>query len=135
MKEILFETDAYQISYEENYKLLTLIWKRYINSNELKDAYYKIIETIKTKGVKLYLADNRLEGTVHPDDRKWVETEVIPTAVKNGLKFVATILDANVFQKYYLSKLKDTSQNSGMSGFKIFGNYDEGRKWILEQEI
>ncbi len=133
MKEILYDTDIAQIYFEQENKLLTLVWKRYLVSGEYRDVFSRVLEFIQQKDVQKFLADTRLEGTIHPEDRKWLETDVVPAAVKAGLKYSATILDANVFKKYYLSQIKNTSEKSGMNAFQIFDDYDKGRQWLLDQ--
>lgn len=135
MEQTLFQSNVAKIFYEEDKNLITLIWKSIATSAEYRESFLKVLAYIEKDKIPKFLSDTSLEGTVHPNDRKWLETEVIPKAVKAGLKYTATILDPNVFKKYYLSQLKDSSENSGMSGFQIFGNYDEGRKWILKQKI
>jgi len=135
MEQTLFESNVVKIFYEEDKNLITLIWKSIASSTEYKESFLKVLAYIEKDKIPKFLSDTSMAGTVHPDDRKWLETEVVPKAVKGGLKYTATILDANVFKKFYLSQLKDSSQSSGMSGFQIFGNYSKGRKWILEQKI
>lgn len=135
MKNLLFESKIAKIFYEEDLNLITLVWGGISNSVEYRDTFLKVLDYIEKNTIPKLLSDTSLSGTTHPDDRKWLETYVIPKAVKGGLKYTATILDPNVFKKYYLTQLKDSSEKSGMSGFQIFGSYDEGRKWILDQQI
>ena len=93
------------------------------------------LDTILKYNAALFLSDTSKEGVIAPEDRKWLEEEIIPVAIKNGLKYAATIMDKNLFKKYYLKKIKEASQQFGMMSLRIFDDYEEGRKWLLSQEV
>ena len=134
MGEIIFDTDVAKAFFEAEYNLVTLVWKKIVSSAEYRETFSRVADYIIGNKTPKFLADTRLQGIIHPNDRKWLEREIIPKAVKAGLKFTATVLDKNIFKKYYLSTLKDVSESSGMNFFRLFDNYDQGRQWILEQK-
>jgi len=131
--QILFEKDYATITYEADLKLLTLSWKRFVSSQEYRIAFSAVLKSIEEKRIPLFLADTRKQGIISPTDRKWLESEMIPPALKVGLKYVATLLNKDIFKKYYLSKIKEHSENSGMSAFEMFDDYDKARAWLLSK--
>jgi hypothetical protein len=134
MEIVLFEKDFSKIIYEEEQKLLSQIWLRPVTSAEYRESFSKVLEIIQEKKVPLFLSDTSMEGIISPEDRQWLEQEMIPKAVVAGLKYSATILNPDAFKKYYLKKIKSKSEESGMK-FRIFGDREEGRKWLLSQKI
>ncbi len=134
MEEIILDTDFVKITYDTEAKLLIQRWKRIVTSEEYRKAFQVSLEAVSKYNIPLFLSDTSKEGVISPEDRKWLEEVIIPKAVKNGLKYSATIMDKDLYKKYYLSKLKNASEESGMR-FRIFDNYDEGLKWLLSQEI
>ena len=134
MEEIILDTDFVKITYDTEAKLLIQRWKRIVTSEEYRKAFQVSLEAVSKYNIPLFLSDTSKEGVISPEDRKWLEEVIIPKAVKNGLKYSATIMDKDLYKKYYLSKIKNASEESGMR-FRIFDNYDEGLKWLLSQEI
>ncbi len=132
MEEIILDTDFVKIIYNPDTKLLVQRWKRVITSEEYRKGFQTSLDTVIKYNIPLFLSDTTQEGIVAPDDRKWLEEVVIPQAVKNGLKYSATIMDKDLFKKYYLGKIKNASEQTGMR-FRIFDDYDEGLKWLLSQ--
>lgn len=133
MKEILFDNNVAEFIYEPENSLLSLRWKKYANSIEYRDIFTKSLGFIIQFKITKFLADICLEGTVNPDDRKWLETEIIPKTIEAGLKFNAIILNKDIFKKYYLSHIKDSSTKTGILEIKHFEDYEQGYKWIISQ--
>ncbi len=134
MEEIILDTDFVKITYDTEAKILIQRWKRIVTSEEYRKAFQASLDAVSKYNIPLFLSDTSKEGVISPEDRKWLEEVIIPQAVKNGLKYSATIMDKDLYKKYYLSKLKNASEESGMR-FRIFDDYDEGLKWLLSQEI
>jgi len=135
MKDIIFDSKCAQIYYEHDNKLLVIIWKRVVLSDEYKQAFSIVLDAVKKYNAPLFLSDTRLQGAIGPDDRIWLETEMIPQALSAGLKYSATVLPKDAFKKYYLTKIKDQSKKSGMTGFELFEDFDEARMWLLSDDI
>ncbi len=135
MNEIIFETDFAKIVYYPNDKLLELIWKRIITSSEYKEGFKIILNTIQERDIAFLLTDTSKQGVISPEDRQWLETEMIPPAIKAGLKYSATVLDKNIFKQIYMSKIVDASKKTGMEAFKLFDDIEKAREWLLSQKI
>ncbi len=134
MEEIILDTDFVKITYKPDAKLLVQRWKRVITSEEYRKGFQTSLDTVIKYNIPLFLSDTTKEGIISPEDRKWLEEEVIPKAVQNGLKYSATIMNKDLLKKYYLSKLKNASEQSGMR-FRIFDDYDEGIQWLLSHNV
>ncbi len=134
MEIVLFDKDFSQITYDEAHKLLSQIWKRPVTSAEYRESFSKVLEIIQEKKVPLFLSDTSMQGIISPEDRMWLEQDMIPDAVKAGLQYSATILNPDTFKKYYLQKIKSKSEEAGIK-FRIFGDRQEGIDWLLSREI
>ncbi len=135
MEEKIYKSDYAEIIYEKENNLVTLTWKGFVTSEQYREVFGKVKDVIVEKRVARFLANTTDEGPITPQDRKWLETEIVPITVKAGLQYSATIMSKDVFKKYYLSQIKNSSEKSGMSGFRIFDDLEEGRKWLLSTDI
>lgn len=80
--EILFDKEYCIITYEKDKNLISLVWKRIISSEEYRRGFEVLKNIILEKQIKRLLTDSRNQGIISPDDRKWLETKVIPVAIK-----------------------------------------------------
>ena len=133
--EILLDNDYAVVTFEKELNLIILAWKKFVNDVEYRNTFELVKEKVIEFAIPYFLSDTRKQGKISPVDRKWLETEIIPPAIKGGLKFSATVLEKNAFKNYYLSKLKAHSTKTGMSAFEMFDDYDKAREWLLSQGI
>lgn len=71
-----------------------------------------------------FLSDTRDQGIVNPENRKWFEKEMVPTAIKAGLKRVAVITNGNAFKRYYLIMILSAVNKLNVP-FRIFSEEQE----------
>ncbi|MBN2892113.1 MAG: hypothetical protein JXL97_09615 [Bacteroidales bacterium] len=135
MKEVLLDKEFAEVYYESDLNVITVIWRSIVDSKQYKETFEIILKGIGKYDIPLFLSDTRKQGVVDPKDRKWLETEIIPAALKAGLKYTATVLSKDIFKKYYLNKLKDESKKAGMAGFGIFDDFDEAKDWLMKNKI
>jgi hypothetical protein len=130
---IIFEADYADVIFHENDFVVEIKWKKV---NKMSIEEYKNALTLaldyqeKHSGkVKFYLSDIRDQGILSPDYRKWFQEEAVPQALKNGLLAGAVIFEGNVFKKYYLNNIMNTTKKFGLP-FKFFGSKQEAIEWF-----
>jgi hypothetical protein len=133
MKEILENTDYAEISYDPVLKLGKIIWKRKTQTEEYRKAFTTLLEFSKNNEVDNFLSDIRNQGVVSPENRKWFEKEMLPKAIKSGLKRAGSVFDGNVFKKYYMNLLIKVSNKFGMP-LKLFNTEEEALEWFKSFE-
>lgn len=133
MKEVLVDTDYAEISYDPELKLGKIAWKRKTQTEEYRTAFNTILDFSKKNEVDNFLSDIRKQGVVSPENRKWFENEMLPNAVKAGLKRAGSIFDCNVFKKYYINLLIKVSNKFGLP-LKLFNTEEEAIAWFKSFE-
>lgn len=133
MKEVLVDTDYAEISYDPELKLGKIAWKRKTQTEEYRTAFNTILDFSKKNEVDNFLSDIRKQGVVSPENRKWFENEMLPNAVKAGLKRAGSIFDGNVFKKYYINLLIKVSNKFGLP-LKLFNTEEEAIAWFKSFE-
>jgi len=130
MEQIIYNEDCAKIIYEPELNLLTQSWKREINSEEYRRVFLTSYFTVKEFKIARFISDITKEGFVAPEDRTWLEEELIPKAFKEGLKAAAIVYDPKRYKNYYSQKIMTASKSVGMK-FKIFNEHQNAREWIL----
>ncbi len=132
MQEIIFDKDFAVIKLDKELSLMELEWKRIISSSEYREGFRCVLENIENNSIARIITDSRKQGIIAPEDRIWLETEMIPKAIKGGLRYIATVMSENVFKKYYLNQIVKQSTKSGIE-MELFDNYNNAKNWILSK--
>ncbi len=133
MKEIIKDTDFAEISYDPDLKMGMIVWKRKTETEEYREGFMTLLEYSKEHPVDNFLSDIRKQGVVAPENRKWFEKEMLPKAIKAGLKRAGSIFDGNVFKKYYMNMIIKVSNKFGMP-LKLFNSEEEAIEWFKSSE-
>ena len=130
----ILNNEYIELSYDKQSEIITLIWKEVVTSEEYRKAFSVILDAVIENKIPRYLADTSNQGEISPIDRKWLETEIIPKAIKGGLKYIATVLKKDAFKKYYLSKVQKKSTSEGIA-FEMFDDIDKAKEWLLSKSV
>ena len=130
----LQDNDFATVQFVEEYKLVQTIWKK--DSSKMTFEDYKNTFEVgldfqkeNKEKIKFYLSDIRSQGVMPPEYRKWIQTEGIPKAKENGVSYGAVVFDGNVFQKYYLNNIMNSTKKLGMK-FKFVSQYEDAIEWF-----
>ncbi len=127
----LHETEKALMRYNEDTNAIELIWKGQYDADTYKMMFTKGVEYLKEFKATAWLSDIRKEGVVGAASSKWLKEEVIPHAIKNGLKKIAVILDEDVFKKFYVESLDKSMETKMM---QYFDSMESAKKWLKEVE-
>ena len=130
MKNVLYNNEFAEVSYETDLNLGKIIWKKKPTFEAYQSAFLTLIEHSKEKQkVESVMTDTRNQGVVSPEFRKWLVSECLPLAVKLGLKRVAVVFDGGVFKQYYLNMILKVINKFG-APMKLFKTDEEALNWI-----
>lgn len=76
-----------------------------------------------------FLSDIRNEGPVSYNNLVWIKKEIIPQAIKSGIKKIALVFDGDFFSKLYADSIKTALNESGIL-IDYFKNEIEAVNWI-----
>jgi hypothetical protein len=130
--ETIFENDYFILTYEREFKILTITWKdKKLTLEEYQRPFKTALDFMNKNPVSNYISDIRNQGIVSPEFRKWLEQEAMPAAAKAGLKRVVGVANVNVFKQYYINNVFNSAKRFGIP-FKMFHNIDEAKAWFRE---
>jgi len=127
---IIFESEYADVKFENELELVIITWKnRSLTFDEYKKPFLAAFEFQRKTNVENYIADIREQKLISPAFRQWFQAEALPIGIKQGLKRGAIVLDANVFKKYYINNILNTSKKFGIP-LKLFNTNEEAKLWF-----
>ncbi|MEA3316997.1 MAG: hypothetical protein U9R54_03475 [Bacteroidota bacterium] len=129
MRKLISETDYADVLHDSSVKIGIIIWKRKTSLEEYKNAFIKLLSYAENHPADFFMSDITKQSVVSPEGRKWFETDMLPKAIKLGLKKAATITDGNVFKKYYVNMIIKSTNKFGLP-LKLFGTEEEAINWF-----
>ena len=132
---VLQDNEFSKVYFDSDLQAGVIDWKDMkLTSVEYRSAFEKIIEYTKGKNIFInYLADTRVQSVVSPEDRKWFQENIIPEAIKHGLKRGAVVISGNAFKKYYMNMIIRGSKMFPIE-IKMFDNMEKAKKWLKSFE-
>ncbi len=131
MEKLIFENEKVKISYHSDLNNIAIVWKQLHDADTYRFVYEQAYNAmVENKATSLF-SDIRKQGVVSPANTKWLQETLIPKAVKDGLKKVAVLMDADVFKKYYMSNIAKSLKKEG-SFTKYFDNQEDAISWLKE---
>jgi hypothetical protein len=130
MHQTLFESDTISLNFHKTERLLELIWKRNPSSPEFREIYTSALQFAQNHKISFFLSDMRNEGLIDLENLKWLETEIIPSAIKIGVKRIAMVSEDTFYSTLYAEILKKKLEKSTIH-VRIMADKSEAMAWIL----
>jgi len=122
------------IRHHEEEKIIEIKWKKG-DKNITLEEYQSVIKFALNfkkdypEAVKYYLSDIREQNILSPNYRKWFQEIALPEALDLKLEAACVIFDGNIFKKYYLNNIMNSTKKFGMP-FKFFNTEIEAFDWF-----
>ncbi|MEJ1241511.1 ATP-binding protein [Chryseolinea sp. T2] len=91
-RQILYQEAHAEIFYDAKINVTGVVWLRPVSSEEYRSVFRKCLEFVRTYNTPNYLSDMTRQGNIDHDDQRWMMESIMPHAIKNGLKRIATVL-------------------------------------------
>lgn len=116
------------VSYDASIPGLSVVWRGYATSTQLRFVHERILELLEEHGVAKILVDNSGLPTVHTDDQKWIIESWMPRAKAAGLRVSAAKEPVSYFGRLAINTLHSATP-AGMIA-RSFDQLDEARRWL-----
>lgn len=118
------------VSYEAEFSEIKLIWKNVtMTFDDYKKVFNTALEAQQQYKPVHFLSDVREQKILPPHFRKWFQEVAIPKAREQGLQRAAVVFSGNVFKKYYLNNIFNTTKTFGIE-LKFFNEVEPAEKWF-----
>ena len=129
MPTTIFEAAYAKVTFEPDKKMLVLIWHGNPARDEYKKPFQAMLDFGKSTQVDSMLSDITDQGIISPENRKWFEKEMMPEAVKAGLKRGAIVTNGNAFKLYYINLILSAVGKFPIAT-KLFNCREDAFKWL-----
>ncbi len=129
----IFDNNFAYSTYDKDYKLLTITWKdKSFTYDQYKAVFIEALDYHLKTGVDIdnFLSDIRNQKVVPPHFRKWFQEVAIKRAISQGLKHAGVVMSGNVFKKYYINHIFNTTKTFGLP-LKAFSSVDKAKEWFM----
>jgi len=127
--KVLLDHEKALLQYNEKTNSIELIWKKFHDEQTYRQMFTRGLEYQIKHKASGWLSDIRNEGVVSPRNSEWLQNEILPKAVANGLKKIAVVMQKDVFKEFYVSNIKKKAGNDMM---KYFGNTEDANAWLVQ---
>lgn len=127
--KLLIEHDKADLRYNEETNAIELIWKKIHDVETYKMMFTKGLEYIKEYKATGWLSDIRKEGVVGPSTSEWMQQEILPEAISEGLRKIAIVMEPDVFKEFYVNNIKE---KAGTDSMKYFDSTESAIAWLKE---
>lgn len=103
---VIYDQPIAKVVYLPESNTIYCIWRKGTSAEQYRDVFYHILEKFREYGAVTYLSDIRHQGIVGTESRKWLEGEIIPEAIKAGMRHIYVITSEDAFKKFYLDRVK-----------------------------
>jgi signal transduction histidine kinase len=132
-KQIFHESDAVQLYYDGNLKVTVIQWKRPVSSEEYRETFKVVLDSLKIYKTPGWVSDVRKQGVVSAEDQQWLVQTVGTEALRNGLKRIAVIGFKDPLRTDYYERIKIATSENG-ADMKIFNSMEEALEWMQSYE-
>jgi len=124
----LMENPICALGIDETVPCVTVLWKRYATSTQVRFIYENILHLLQSRQLKGVLGDNTALPTIHAEDQRWISENWFPRAQAAGLK-----AGASKRPRSYLGKLAvDAVQTGAPASLELrsFDELEDARDWL-----
>ena len=124
-----FKADYAQINYDAKSNAIVFIWLIPPSFAEFRESMEKIIEAEQHFKTGKLIVDTNQQGTIHPDNQKWVTTEWSERAIKKGHTHAAIIMPKDIFAIMSIEDMM-AQVNGIIVGY--FDNMEDAIEWTKQ---
>ena len=135
-RQLLYQESHAEIFFDASINATGVIWKETVTSEQYRSVFKKCLEFVLAYNTPNYISDITHQGPVDKDDQRWMFEEILPFAIRNGLKKIAAVRAdvANPLVKEYLKGINENLGNLG-AAHMAFATLEDAVEWIrLENE-
>jgi len=113
-------------------RLITLKWTGYAPSDAFRSILELAQETVRTMGLKRWLADLRQMDAILRQDEHWTVTEWYPRMATSGLKRMAILTSSDYFNQMSVDRIITASSPAVPFTTSFFDDVEKAKTWLME---
>lgn len=132
--ENVFSSDLISIEYDAEINVVVMNWKpTYVKTDLYREALNKGLALVQEKGADKWLANLKQMKLISREDENWANDIWFPKALKSSIKWMATVVSDDVFNKIAVQKIMSKDQLTGLNIAK-FNSKEDAIEWLKSQK-
>lgn len=133
-RQILYKQPHAEIFYDARINSSGVVWNGPVTSEQYRVVFHKCLDLVKAYNTPNYITDLSRQGPIEREDQRWMFSQILPEAARNGLARVAAVRpDAtDELVQEYLTGINQTLEKLGIWQ-QFFLTMEEAVAWIEEQ--
>ena len=133
-RQALYQEAHAEIFYDAKINATGVIWLRPVSSEEYRSVFRKCLDFVKTYNTPNYLSDMTRQGSIGQEDQQWMMESIMPHAIKNGLKRIATVLGdtREPLVREYNLRLNERLEAMGAE-YQFFASNEDAYEWLRQE--
>jgi signal transduction histidine kinase len=133
-RQILYQEKHAEIFYDAKINATGVVWKTNVASEEYRSVFRKCLDFVRTYNTPNYLSDMTYQGSISQEDQQWMMDSIMPHAIKNGLKRIATVIGDTTppLVQSYNQRLHEHVATMGAE-YRFFASRDDAYEWLREE--
>lgn len=127
--QVVFESDFGSIFYNARTNCAGIIWKKQVTSEQYRTLFAKCLDMVRLYHTPYWMSDLSKQGTISPEDQKWMVTTIMPEAISQGLRKIANVYFEGQNNEDYRKRITDTAKKLGVE-FEFFTDRKKAADWI-----
>jgi signal transduction histidine kinase len=127
--QIVFESDFGSIFYNARTNCAGIIWKRQVTSDQYRLLFTKCLDMVRLYHTPYWISDLSRQGTISPEDQKWMVTNILPDAIRHGMRKIANVYFVGQNNEEYRNRIKETSLKLGAE-IEFFTDRKKAEDWV-----
>ena len=132
MERLYYDNGFVKVYYLEDLKAGVGRWKGFISGKDYRNALDKAAELFKEKGIGKWIANLSEMETITDEDQKWANEDWFPRALQAGLKRLAIIVGADVFNQMSVEQIMNNVESLDLTT-QYFDSEEKAKAWLATQ--
>lgn len=133
-RQILYQEAHVEIFYDAKINATGVIWKGSVTSEQYRSVFKKCLEFVHSYNTPNYISDISRQGPIAKEDQDWMFAEVLPYAIRNGLKKIAAVRTdtSDPLVMEYLAGINENIEKLGAKQ-QFFRSLDDAFDWLRNE--
>jgi signal transduction histidine kinase len=133
-RQLLYDEDHAEIFFDAQVNATGVIWKHPVTSEQYRMVFRKCLDFVHSYNTPNYIADMSNQGPINREDQGWMFEEILPLAIKNGLKKIAAVRP-DIKDPMVIEYIKGINENVRKLGAeqRFFDSLEDAVEWIRHE--
>jgi hypothetical protein len=134
-RETVYQDESGVVYWDSSSQCIEIEVKKYIPGAPFKATMERVLQLIKAKKARKFLADTSRMDKLAGDDMTWTETDWLPRSVKAGMVVFATVPPKSLSAHLAFDKMSENMAPAS-AGYvrRMFKDANEAREWVRREK-